>query len=1211
MANQWTEQQRQAIEGRGSDLLIAAAAGSGKTAVLVERIIRRILQEQQQIDRLLVVTFTKAAAMEMKQRIGAAISEQLAAEPQNLHLQEQAALLPHADIKTIHAFCLQVIREYYHIVRTDPAARTADPAEIKLLQREVLGDLFESLYAAEEEWFFALLEAFADAARDERLRELVLQAYTFSQGDPNPEAFLDAVAEGFYLDEGQTVDACPWFFLIREGVAAQVDYAIYQLERACAMAAAAPDFDGYHQTLVQELESVRNLRNTLKQPYGAWRLAYLAVDFARLPAYRGEEKEFAERIKELRNEAKDALKKLGEAYFCYAPETQTELIRKCYPLAQGLSRLTKQFSAAFAAAKREKNIIDFHDYEHFALQILLDEEGKPTAAAAELRARYDEVMIDEYQDSNIVQELILAAVSGESIGENNRFMVGDVKQSIYRFRQAMPELFTEKYLRYPTEVGGKERKIVLSQNFRSRKNILDGVNFIFRQIMSMEFGGIAYDDEAALAAGREFPPYAGLCGGADEMLLIETAEQEESDLPEEMLEMDRRQLEAEAIVARIRQLLESGYAVFDAKMGEYRPLRLGDIAILFRSMKNWSAVLDDAFGKAGLPYYAETAEGYFDVPEVETVLHLLRLVDNPRQDIPLLSILHSPIYGFSADELMQVRLSGGKGLYWDCIHIYLAESEDEALRGRLAAFLKDLAHWRRQMRELSLHGLLRLLYRETGYYDYLGMTAGGALRQANLRLLLDKAEQYEKGSRRGVFYFIRFVEDMKTAEAETASAKLAGEGDSLIHVMTIHKSKGLEFPVVFVSDMGKKFNEADLRSSVLFHQKWGYGMEYTDSETRAVYRTFSKMALAEATRLENLAEETRVLYVALTRAKEKLILTGTVKNAEKALRKWGQAAEYENAAFPLYHLRRGHSYLDWVMPALLRHPKIQALPPEWEISPKRFFGEPSTWQFSCLKREDALRDSLAERKMAEEQQKFFAEMPLSPMERVQAVSRILNWEYPFAKETKLPSKLSISEVKRKFQEDGMDEPRPRPRDTISLPDRAQKTKLTAAEIGTAMHVFLEEADLRQPYDAAAIDALAEGLVQSGRLTAQEGAALRKKELLQFFRSDLAKRLRAAEQIVKEQPFSLLMQPKELFFGADYADTKDKILLNGIMDCYFVEKGRVILLDYKSDRLYDEKEWKARYEIQLSLYRKALERALGLPVAEVYLYSFAMGRAIAL
>ena len=1214
MANKWTEQQRQAIEARNGDILISAAAGSGKTAVLVERVITRIIEEEQDISRLLVVTFTKAAAAEMRQRIGAAIAKKLETDPNNIHLQSQMAFLPRADIKTIHAFCLQVIKEYYHILNIDPAVRTADPAEVKLLQKEVLEELFEELYAEEKnEWFLHLLETFTASTKDDKLKELVLQAYEYAAGAPDPVGKLEEAASFFDLKEDQTIDHCKWFSFIRDGVKNQVEFALYQLKKAFWLSDGG-EFDGYHNLLAKEVQMAENLLAALDKPYEEWRLAYIAVDFVRLPAYRGQEKELAEVIKELRNDAKKTLKeKVGDVYFAYSAEMQADLIRNSHPIAKALCDVTKGFMAAFAEAKKEKNIVDFTDYEHFALQILLDETGKPTAAAEEIRQRYDEIMIDEYQDSNIVQELILQAVSGFAIGENNRFMVGDVKQSIYRFRQAMPELFNEKYLKYPAEEGGKERKIVLSKNFRSRKNILEGINFIFRQIMGRELGDIEYDAEAALYAGMEFPVCEELHGGKNEIILIETMEVEDSELSDELQEMDRRQVEATAIAQRIKELMESGYHVLDKKTGEYRPVQYGDIAILLRSMKNWGSVLEDVFGREGLPYYAETAEGYYSVPEVETVLNLLQLIDNPRQDIPLLSILHSPIYSLTADELMQIRLSGGKGAYYDCLQYYLENGEEEELRGRISTFLGDIDTWRRKKRDLSLHELLRLLYRETGYYDYLGMTAGGALRQANLRLLLDKAEQYEKGSRKGLFYFIRYVEDMKTAEVETSSAKLQDDSPDHIRIMTIHKSKGLEFPVVFVSDMGKAFNEMDARAQVIFHQKWGFGMDWMDLDKRVSYRTLSKMALAEAIRLESLAEEIRILYVALTRAKEKLILTGTVKDMEKALEKWAQSAETIEKTLPLFRLRRAKNYLDWVMPAYLRHPVCRISAYIWgEDSPFRFKQEDSQWKLMLRRRDHVLEAVEEEQKLAKEQKAYFEgwESPGEMTSGKEEVFRILSWQYPHGKETKLPAKLSISEIKRKYQEEMSGELQSVPK-IIKLPEKQETKGLTGAQIGTAMHTVLEVCDLRKEYDKENLEELISGLVKQGRLTEEEGKAIRRRELLQFFKSGLAQRLRKADKIETERTFSLLMQPKDLFYGKEYKDVTDTILVNGIIDCYFVEGDGIILLDYKSDRIYDEEELKNRYRIQLALYKLALERALGLPVKEVYIYSLAMGREISL
>mgnify|MGYP005763798747 CR=1 FL=1 len=1223
MAIGWTKQQLEAMDATGSDLLVSAAAGSGKTAVLVERIIRKVTAAENplDIDRLLVVTFTKAAAAEMSQRIGAAISKKLEEEPQNTHLQNQLAYLSHADIKTIHAFCLQVIREYYDLLDIDPAAKTADPSEILLLQKEVLADLFEEWYEAAYPPFLRLLETYGEDTGDSRLKDLVLQIYEFAQGYPQPETLLWQMAERFQMQEEDGVDQCPWIALIQESISHQTEYVLYQLEKAARRIAADSDFTAYQERLTEEMEQIQALREALQTiGYARWHTAYAAVTFGRMPAYRGENKETAEWVKQLRNDAKAAWAKLGETYFCYGADMQSACIRALYPTSQALSALVTAFMTRFAAAKKEKLWLDFHDYEHFALRVLTKPESTadcvlPTEAALQMQKKYEEIMIDEYQDSNLVQEMLLRAVSRECRETPNRFMVGDVKQSIYRFRLAMPQLFQEKYRSYPLQPGGKTRKILLSENFRSRKTVLDGINFLFRQIMSMECGEVSYDEEAALHAGAAFPPAEGLCGGENEVILLDMADAEEMELPEALEELNKRQMEAILIAEKIHSLMAAGYQVLDKASNTYRPLEYRDIAILLRSIRNWGSTLDDIFGKEGIPYYAETAEGYFDVPEVDTVLNMLRLTDNPYQDIPLLSLLHAPLYRLSADALAQIRLFGGDGLFYECVLRYLEAGEDTDIRDTLRAFQEDLLIWREKAREISLTELLRYLYTDTGYYDYVGMTTGGALRQANLRLLLEKAETYEKNSGRGLFHFIQFVADMKTAEEESAAAKLQSESENLVRVMTIHKSKGLEFPVVFVADMGKQFNEMDTRAAVITHAKWGYGLDYTDLEQRVTYRTLAKTALAEAIRQENLSEEMRVLYVALTRAKEKLILTGTVKNLQKSIEKWADTADCPDERLPVFRLRRGRNYLDWVMPALLRHPQCQQLPEIWEPTergePYIFWQEPSAWRLTLMQKGELYQQETQKRQISEAQKAVFDQWDVEKdYSGARAeVFRILSWQYPNAFATALPAKVSISEIKRRYMEEITGEDQ-----TVQteweIPAFGQKqTTLTAAQIGTAMHTFLEAADLRKKYESADVEQLLTALTESGRLTAEEAAAVHRKELLAFFSSELAERIRKADMIRKEQPFSMLMEPKEVFFDETYRDVEEYVQVNGIIDCYFQEGEDMVLVDYKSDRIRSEEAFRERYDIQLRLYREALERVTGRKVKACYLYSFALGRAL--
>lgn len=1222
MGANWTEQQLQAITATGSDILVSAAAGSGKTAVLVERIIRRITQGNPplDIDRLLVVTFTRAAAAEMSQRIGTAVAKQLEADPENVHLQNQLTYLGHADIKTIHAFCLQVIREYGYLLDIDPAAQTADPSEIHLLQKDVLTELFESKYDAEEKDFLLLLETFGEATGDNRLKDLILQIYEFAQGYPNPFVILEDMAAQFALSDTDSINTCRWLPLIQESILHQTQYALYLLQKALVRMQYDPDFTGYTERLTDEVEHLSVLAQSLQTPdYAAWHTAFAAISFGRMPAYRGENKELAEWAKNLRNEAKKVVEGLRDAYFCYGAEKQSALLRQLYPVANALSQLTISFSQAFSEAKKEKLWLDFHDYEHFALQILVDPESTPqhiipTDAAKQMQQRYDEIMIDEYQDSNLVQEMLLCAVSKESLGENNRFMVGDVKQSIYRFRLAMPELFNEKYHTYPIASGGKTRKIILSKNFRSRENILQGINFIFRQLMRTSFGDVEYDAASALYYGADYPETPKTQNDANELLLLDLAIAENDAVPEDIAELDRKTLEATWIAKKIKSMLAEGFSVYDRDAKQYRPLEYRDISILFRSIKNWGTTLDEVFRKESIPFYAENAISYYEIPEVDTILHFLRLIDNPYQDIPLLSLLHAPLYGLSADDLAEIRLFGGDGLYYECVLRYLAEGSNPHIIAILQRFYDNLQDWRTHAKQVSLQELLRYLYAQTGYYDYIGMTEGGSLRQANLRLLLEKAETYEKNSGKGLFYFIRYVEDMKTMEQDISGAKLQSESENLVRIMTIHKSKGLEFPVVFVADLGKQFNEMDIRNPILTHQYWGYGMDYTDIDKRVTYRTLSKTALAEAIRQENLSEEMRVLYVALTRAKEKLILTGSVKNLSTAMQKWAETADTQDSVLPLLRLRRGRTYFDWIMPALLRHPAGRSVPEPWEVEdrgePHIFFDEPSKWHLTFWNRQQLLETEENQTKEAEEKKEIFTnwDTQIDYSGLRSEVFHILSWQYDHTNATKLPAKISISEIKRKFMEQRYDIPPATPA-KLTLPTQTAQP-LQATQIGTAMHMVMEAADLRQAYTEETLERLIQDLIVQGKLTELEADALRRQELLQFFSSDMAQRIRQADNIHKEQPFSMLMQPHEIALCTEPMVPAEWVQINGIIDCYFQEQNDIVLVDYKSDRIYQENTLIEKYKLQIQMYREALRRGTGMPVSQCYLYSFAMGRAIA-
>lgn len=1213
----WTKEQQKAIDTRNCNLLVSAAAGSGKTAVLVERIISMITDSKNPIDvdKLLVVTFTNAAASEMKQRIGDAIAKQLESQPFNEHLQNQLTNLSRADIKTIHSFCLQVVRENYYTLGIDPIMRTADETEVKLLRQQVVSDLFEELYAMESnEEFCTLVEIFANDTKDDKLKKIILDMYEFLLGCPDPLQWLHDKIEGFHLSEQKTIENTIWAKILRQKLIEEINMIENDLKKALSLAEGISGFEKYEQNLQTESEMVENCKEKCSLPFRDVQKIINGVTFGR-PTYKGEDIERKEEIINLRDKAKKAFENIKKTIFPYSMETMEEHIKKLYPIMKSLGKVVELFMEKYQEVKKEKRILDFGDYEHFCLKVLLKQQGDriiPSDVAVELQQKYQEVFVDEYQDSNLIQEMILHAVSKNSIGEYNRFMVGDVKQSIYGFRLAMPEIFMEKYTAYSLE-NGKEQKILLSQNFRSRKNILDGINFIFEKIMSEQVGGLTYNKDAALYAGADFPAFDGNCGGENEIILVDIQE-DKKEVEDEILE-EWNQVEQEAFVVakRIKKMIREDYHVFDKKIGGYRPVAFGDIAILLRSAKRWDGVLDNIFIKEDIPFYAETSLGYFETLEVMTILNLLQVLDNPVQDIPLLSLLHSPIYHFTAEELLEIRMIGEEETYYDCIKKYVEETEKtkDTIAERLKAVFTDIVQWRKKARDCSISQLLWYLYSETGYFDYVGVTAGGKLRQANLRFLIKKAEEYEKTNLKGLFHFVKYIENMKENDETSGSAKLLNEGENMVRVMTIHKSKGLEFPIVFVSDIAKKFNLQDLKGDILLDHKIGLGVNYMDLEKRAKYTTWAKEAVKEKIKRDSISEEMRVLYVALTRAKEKLILTGSIKNSNirKRVEKWRNYKMTEKGVFPFYEMAQVNNYLDWIMPALMQHKVGKNFLGELDSTK---FIEESQWSILLTQAEQEMEEIEDKNKAIQYFDTWNNEIDYSG--KRQQVFESFQWQYPNQASTKLQVNISISEIKRKWQqESGLLEGEQQWEITMPMPKfEKEEKKLTASEIGTATHTFMERCNLRKKYTKEEIQKEMETLIQQNVLSEKEAKAINLYELLKFFESDFAERIRNADTIKKEKCFSMLVEAREIFPEKEYASVKDSVMIDGIIDCFFEEQNEIVLVDYKTDRLWGEKTantLKQQYKIQMKLYQRALERATGKKVKEVYLYSFALGKAL--
>ena len=872
----WTNEQLQAIQEKNSNILVAAAAGSGKTAVLVERIIHKIIDEQMDIDKILVVTFTNAAASEMRERILEAIYKKLEENPENVHLQRQIILLNKASICTIHSFCLDVIHNHFYEIDLPSNFKIADTAEIDLLKQEVLDDLFEQKYTENDKNFIELLENYTNYRGDEALQELVLKIYKFIQSSPFPIKWLQEKLELLKIED-KDISQTIWGKLIIQTVDDDIQESIMQLEVTKSKMALYPEMTKFYQTISEDIINLQDL-----QKYNSWDELYIKLlnfNFSKWPVDKKVINDLKEDSKEIRDKVKKHIKEKTAKLLSCSQEQAVKDLKIITPILEKLSNLVTEFTKNFAEKKKEKNCIDFNDIEHFALKILLDENNNPTEVAKKYKEKFEEIAIDEYQDSNLVQEAILTSISKG----NNIFMVGDVKQSIYKFRQARPELFLQKYDEYKNKEEKAQEdnlKIQLFRNFRSRQNILNITNLVFESIMSKELGDINYNENEYLNYGANYPEpeeiknYAGIAEldiiDLKEDESITAFEGEEDEEEQERVEDDV--LEAKFVANKIQELLNSNYMVFDKKQG-YRKIRPKDIVILLRATSNLSPIYEKELSDLELPVFSDTSGTYLDTVEIQTILSVLKIIDNPLQDIPLVVVLRSSICNFTDNDLITIRLTDRNCNFYEALIKTRLICEGD-LKNKIESFLEKLEKWKSISQYMPLDEFIWQIYLDTGYYQYVGLLPNGAMRQANLKTLFEKAKQYEKASFKGLFNFIQFIDKLKKQNGDLASAKLIGENEDVIRIMSIHKSKGLEFPVVFLCNSHKKFNMQDLNDNILLHQDIGFGPTIMDTTRKIKYSSIAKDAIKLKMKQETLSEEQRILYVALTRAKEKLYITG-------------------------------------------------------------------------------------------------------------------------------------------------------------------------------------------------------------------------------------------------------------------------------------------------------------------------------------------------
>ena len=1212
----WTNEQEDAIYKKGSNILVAAAAGSGKTAVLVERIIEKILKDGVDIDKLLVVTFTNAAASEMRERVLEAIYKKLDEDPENENLQKQIVLLGKSNICTIHSFCLDVIKNNFFEIDLSANFRIGSEEEIELLKQEVLEEVFEKFYEDEDEDFAKLIDTYTGYMGDEPLKEMILKIYRFMQSSPFPKEWLIQKVRMFE-DDGSRKDFSEsiWGKILLKNLEEQIIDSINNLKIVRNKLELDTELEKYKLTIESDIDILKELHNAINK---SWDEAYNVAENMTLKTWPRDRKissNLKDEAKSARDDIKDTIMKIVKPTLIYDSESAYSDIYSMHEILSILKDVIIKFDEEFKNRKRERNIIDFNDIEHYALEILVkrDEKGEaiPTDVAKKYQEKFEEIAIDEYQDSNQVQEFILKSVSRG----NNLFMVGDVKQSIYKFRQACPKLFLDKYDTYSLDGNKKGLKIQLFKNFRSRENVLDVTNNVFESIMSKSLGDIDYNENEYLNLGADFENIENGVGNAEldiidlkeveeeifkdsrekEETLENSIADEESKSSEEvekssddkendnLKQIEKEEIEASFVAKKIEEIINSKTKVKDKKLG-YREVTYRDIVILLRSTSRLAPIYEKELLKRNIPVFSDSSNEYLDTIEIQTILNVLKVLDNPIDDISLVSVLRSEIGTFTDNEIVEIRLCDRNSNFYNSL-IKSKETLEGELKNKVINFLETIDLWRKESNYLSLAELIWKIYTDTGFYNYVGLMPNGSIRQANLKMLFERAKEYEKTSFKGLFNFVRFIERLKIGNGDMSAAKVIGENENVVRIMSIHKSKGLEFPIVFLSSTSKKINMQDLNSNLLLHEEIGIGPQYINYERMIEYSTSAKDAIKIVSKEESISEEMRVLYVALTRAKEKLIITGTVKDYQKELEKKKELLKiYKNKdkINPIL-LKKYISYLDWIELVTLSN-KLDDL-----ITINLYQKD------EIIKKEDNKEIQIRE---------FDFEKKVD----LEKYDKEFSWKYNRKIATELPIKSTVSKIKEMKNDLVVLEDLYNKEIGLNLitPTFIEKEKITSARKGTLVHLFLQNIDFRLEYDIQKLEELKQSLISKGIIIEEESKFINLQKIDLFLKSKLVEKIRSSKIIEKEKPFCKKILANEIFEAAD----EETILVQGIIDLYTItQNDEIILVDYKTDFVEDENVLIKKYYNQLKIYKEALEDALNKTVKEIYIYSIYLNKEI--
>lgn len=1183
----WTEDQLAAIETRNKNLLVSAAAGSGKTALLIERIRRIVVEEKTSVDSLLVLTFTRAAAAEMKERLNLALMAELEkSEVDSEYIIGQISRLGGASISTLHAFCSTLVRDYFQEGGVDPEFKLGNETELSIMVQETLEVLFEEKYLEipedGETPFSQLVDMFTSNRSDRELKAMVGSFHYFLATQPNSEGFCQRSLSYFDLDPKGFIES-PWGQTLMKLIQTDMGGAYELLESARGLCLEREGFEKTTAQLQEDVFSVGLAIDALEEGYADFQKNLSSIVFKRFTGNKKADEDFNERIKKMRNEAKEVIKNLQNKFAVNLDKALSQIKAMKVPMEAFVS-LTQDFQKKFMEKKTEKLLLDFNDLEQVTLQIL-----KNPVISKEVQEQYAYVFLDEYQDTNDMQEAIIQSI----VKKDNYFMVGDVKQSVYRFRLADPTIFIKKYHAFSKKENPENSLITLSQNFRSCQGVVDGVNGVFEAIMSPELGEIEYDERAQLYKGL---PSEGDYVKTEIHLIDKKADENEDPLLNEISDTEK---EARFIAREIQKIV--GQSIFDTKDGENRILKYRDIGVLMRAVSGRGDVYAKIFSEMGIPAYFDGGDQYYESMEISVIMNLLDLVDNHRQDLPLLSVMTSPIGNFTTDECTAVRLFQKEGTFYAAAEKYKAERED-ALAIKLGVFYDELDQWQWDSRIMDIEDFLWKLYLDTGYYHFAGALPGGDQRQNNLRVLLKRAGDYKRSTLRGLFYFIRFIERMKKHRYDMSPPSVLSANEDVVRIMTIHKSKGLEFPVVFLAGVGTGFNKRPKISSVLFHKELGICPEYIDLELRGRTPTLAKSICFEKSKLETLSEEMRLLYVAMTRAREKLMIVGSVKNPEEALMAW-------TAPTDLYHLKKAGNILDWIMQALLKTecPSLLSETKRKHIALKNY----DIYLYSA---EESVAKHIDDKTVADMVQE---DRPLD--EKILAeIERRLSFKYPYEKQEELPGKMTVTEIKDLEN----------PELTVGVPEMPERVQcpafmledagqITAAQKGTALHFMMQNISLKGLKAVASSKELnaflveeKKGLVEKQLILPELAETIDVSLISRFFESEIGKRMLESPRVRREVPFNYQYDPASV--SKKWKNPENPLIVQGMIDCCFEEKGKWILLDYKTDRYFNtegKEKLVGRYRRQIKFYAEALENLTGMSVKEKCLCLVAMGETV--